>query len=115
MNTMERLLHDEITRLMDRLAASVPDGGVERMRAVEPHTQAPARRDGHGPGGPPERRWSKATAAGGGRSTISRTCGRSPRGGQPRPKRRRRKPPPSRPEARAPRRTRGGLASKRCQ
>ena len=33
---MERLLHDEITRLMDRLATSVPDGGIDRMRSVNP-------------------------------------------------------------------------------
>lgn len=36
MNTMERLLHDEITRLMDRLATTVPEGGIERMRAANP-------------------------------------------------------------------------------
>jgi hypothetical protein len=36
MNSMERLLHDEITRLMDRLATSVPEGGIERMRALNP-------------------------------------------------------------------------------
>jgi hypothetical protein len=36
MNSMERLLHDEITRLMDRLATSVPEGGTERMRAANP-------------------------------------------------------------------------------
>jgi len=36
MNSMERLLHDEITRLMDRLAESVPEGGIERMGAAYP-------------------------------------------------------------------------------
>jgi len=36
MNTMERLLHDEITRLMDRLATTVPEGGIERMRGENP-------------------------------------------------------------------------------
>lgn len=36
MNSMERLLHDEITRLMDRLASSVAESGIERMRAVNP-------------------------------------------------------------------------------
>jgi hypothetical protein len=36
MNSMERLLHDEITRLMDRLATSVPEGGIEGMCAVNP-------------------------------------------------------------------------------
>jgi hypothetical protein len=35
MNSMERLLHDEITRLLDRLAAAVPDGS-ERLRAANP-------------------------------------------------------------------------------
>jgi hypothetical protein len=36
MNSMERLLHDEITRLMDRLATSLPEGGIEQMRATNP-------------------------------------------------------------------------------
>lgn len=36
MNTMERLLHDEITRLMDRLATTVPEGGIERLRGANP-------------------------------------------------------------------------------
>ena len=36
MNAIERLLHDEITRLMDRLATSIPEGGVEQMRAANP-------------------------------------------------------------------------------
>jgi hypothetical protein len=36
MSAMERLLQDEITRLMDRLASSVPDGGIERMRVANP-------------------------------------------------------------------------------
>ena len=36
MNSMERLLHDEITRLMDRLATSIPDGGLDGMRAANP-------------------------------------------------------------------------------
>jgi len=36
MNPMERLLNDEITRLVDRLASSVHEGDVERMRATSP-------------------------------------------------------------------------------
>jgi hypothetical protein len=36
MNTIERLLHDELTRLLDRLATTVPEGGIERMRAANP-------------------------------------------------------------------------------
>jgi hypothetical protein len=36
MNSMERLLNDEITRLLDRLATSLPEGGIERMRAANP-------------------------------------------------------------------------------
>jgi hypothetical protein len=36
MNPMERLLNDEITRLVDRIACSVPEGDVERMRAISP-------------------------------------------------------------------------------
>lgn len=33
---MERLLHEEITRLMDRLAATVPGDGIERIRGTNP-------------------------------------------------------------------------------
>jgi hypothetical protein len=36
MNPIERLLHGEITRLMDRLATTVPEGGIERMRGANP-------------------------------------------------------------------------------
>lgn len=36
MNTMERLLHEEITRLMDRLAVAVPEDGIERIRSTNP-------------------------------------------------------------------------------
>lgn len=36
MNSLERLLHDEITRLMDRLATSVADGEAAKMRAANP-------------------------------------------------------------------------------
>ena len=35
-NTMERFLHEEINRLMDRLAATMPDNRVERMRGANP-------------------------------------------------------------------------------
>jgi hypothetical protein len=33
---MERVLQEEITRLMDRLAASMPENGIERMRGANP-------------------------------------------------------------------------------
>lgn len=36
MNPMDRLLNDEITRLVDRLASSVPEGGLDRLRAINP-------------------------------------------------------------------------------
>jgi hypothetical protein len=36
MNSMERLLYDEITRFMDRLATSAPEGEIHRMRAANP-------------------------------------------------------------------------------
>ena len=36
MNPMERLLHDEVTRLMDRLASSVPGDDVEDAVAIAP-------------------------------------------------------------------------------
>ena len=36
MNAMERMLSDELTRLIDRLAGSIPEGSPERIRAVTP-------------------------------------------------------------------------------
>ena len=36
MNAMERMLSDELTRLIDRLAGSIPEGSFERIRAVTP-------------------------------------------------------------------------------
>lgn len=36
MNAMERLLHEEITRLMDRLAATVHEGDIEHMQGANP-------------------------------------------------------------------------------
>jgi uncharacterized protein involved in exopolysaccharide biosynthesis len=36
MNAMERMLSDELTRLIDRLAGSIPQGGLERIRGVTP-------------------------------------------------------------------------------
>ena len=36
MNAMERILSEELTRLIDRLAGSIPEGSLERIRAVTP-------------------------------------------------------------------------------
>ncbi len=36
MNELERLLTDDVTRLIDRLAASLPDGAMERVRVAIP-------------------------------------------------------------------------------
>lgn len=36
MNRMEQALYDEITRLLDRLAASVPEGSLDRIRTASP-------------------------------------------------------------------------------
>lgn len=36
MNPVERVLHQELTGLLDRLATSVPEGGFERIRATNP-------------------------------------------------------------------------------
>jgi hypothetical protein len=36
MNALERLLTDDVTRLLDRLAASVPDGALAKIRATTP-------------------------------------------------------------------------------
>jgi hypothetical protein len=36
MNPVERVLHQELTGLLDRLATSVPAGGFETIRAANP-------------------------------------------------------------------------------
>lgn len=36
MNPVERVLYQELTQLLDRLATSVPDGSLERIRAANP-------------------------------------------------------------------------------
>ncbi len=36
MNTVERVLADDVTRLMDRLATSIPEGAVEEIRTAAP-------------------------------------------------------------------------------
>lgn len=36
MNPMERMLSNELARLIDRLAASIPEGSLERIRTVTP-------------------------------------------------------------------------------
>ena len=40
MNPVERVLSQELTRLLDRLAASVPDGSLEKIRAANPTLKA---------------------------------------------------------------------------
>src|SRR3989338_7394306 len=40
MNTVERVLYDEITRLLDRLAVSVPDTSFDAIRAANPTLRA---------------------------------------------------------------------------
>jgi hypothetical protein len=36
MNPVERVLHQELTGLLDRLATSVPEGGFETIRSANP-------------------------------------------------------------------------------
>ena len=36
MNPMERVLSDDLSRLIDRLAGSIPEGAYERIRATAP-------------------------------------------------------------------------------
>ena len=36
MNPMERVLSDDLSRLIDRLAGSIPEGACERIRATTP-------------------------------------------------------------------------------
>jgi hypothetical protein len=36
MNAVEKVLHDELVRLMDRVATSVPPGTLEQLRASHP-------------------------------------------------------------------------------
>ena len=40
MNPVERALHQELTGLLDRLATSLPEGGFEAIRAVNPTLRA---------------------------------------------------------------------------
>ena len=40
MNDLERLLADDLTRLIDRLASSIPERAVNRIRASMPHVAA---------------------------------------------------------------------------
>ena len=40
MNPVERILYQELTQLLDRLATSVPDGSLERIRAANPALRA---------------------------------------------------------------------------
>ena len=40
MNALERVLSDDLVRLMDRLAASVPEGAVERISSTMPRLRA---------------------------------------------------------------------------
>jgi hypothetical protein len=36
MNPVERILYQELTQLLDRIAASVPEGSLEKIRAATP-------------------------------------------------------------------------------
>jgi hypothetical protein len=40
MNPVERVLHQELNGLIDRLATSVPDGALEAIRATNPNLKA---------------------------------------------------------------------------
>ena len=40
MNPVERVLYRELTELLDRLAASVPEGSLEQIRASSPTLRA---------------------------------------------------------------------------
>ncbi|HSD20232.1 MAG TPA: hypothetical protein VLC54_09345 [Anaeromyxobacter sp.] len=40
MNTMERVLADDLARLIDRLAASIPEGAFERVCTTTPALRA---------------------------------------------------------------------------
>jgi hypothetical protein len=40
MNAMERVLADDLGRLIDRLAASIPEGAFERIRTTTPTLRA---------------------------------------------------------------------------
>ena len=40
MNQMERVLSDDLVRLIDRLAASIPDGAFDRIRTTTPTLRA---------------------------------------------------------------------------
>ena len=40
MNAVERVLFDDVTRLMDRLATSIPEGALEEIKAAIPTLRA---------------------------------------------------------------------------
>jgi hypothetical protein len=40
MNRVERVLHEEITHLLDRLATSVPEGSLDHVRTASPDLNA---------------------------------------------------------------------------
>ena len=40
MNPVERVLHQELMGLLDRLATTVPDGALEAIRATNPNLKA---------------------------------------------------------------------------
>lgn len=40
MNAVERVLYEEVTHLLDRLATSVPEGSLERVRTESPDLNA---------------------------------------------------------------------------
>jgi hypothetical protein len=40
MNAMERVLSDDLSRLIDRLAGSIPEGAYERIRTTAPAVAA---------------------------------------------------------------------------
>jgi len=99
MNSVEKVLYEELTHLVDRLATSVPEGSVAaaaasnlslRKRLDEADAQLASARAA----------LLEDYAAGVARWRTSRTFGRWPRGvGQLRPKRRASRPRRSRPDS----------------
>ena len=95
MNSVEHVLYEELTHLLDRLATSVPQGLAEAAAA----NHSLRRRLDEADAQPRGHRCWKTTAGGVARWRTSRTSGRWRRGVDQRPKRRASSPRPSRPES----------------
>jgi CRP-like cAMP-binding protein len=74
-NAMERMLSDDLARAIDRLATSIPEGSLERIRTVTPTLAARLADIETGLAGARAALVADYARAGHARSTISRISG----------------------------------------